>query len=187
MCQWLCKFVEASKKIQKNQAQRLFRPRSIHLCYQTPNPARETVPLGTVFNLTFKSAFSIHIKTIEISTIMPVLDEQYGFFIISHLYNQYGIRFKFTSTFCNLNVFLLLHSLNQTSFVESDCYVVPNAIWRFTSSFVHRKGEKTANLDLNYKVSYDSWQDEDENNLCRAEQQLYDGQWEGRHLNNTRH
>jgi hypothetical protein len=35
-------------------------------------------------------------------------------------------------------------------------------------------------------VSYDSWQDEDENNLCGAEQQLYDGQWEGRHLNNTK-
>jgi hypothetical protein len=35
------------------------------------------------------------------------------------------------------------------------------------------------------KVSYNSWQDEDENDLRGAEQQLYDGQWEGRHLNNT--
>jgi hypothetical protein len=33
------------KKIKKKQARRLFRPRSIHLCHQKPNPARETVPL----------------------------------------------------------------------------------------------------------------------------------------------
>jgi hypothetical protein len=34
-----------SKNIIKNQARRLFMPRSIHLRYQKPNPARETVPL----------------------------------------------------------------------------------------------------------------------------------------------
>jgi hypothetical protein len=34
------------KKFFLNQARRLFRPRSIHLCHQKPNPAHETVPLN---------------------------------------------------------------------------------------------------------------------------------------------
>jgi hypothetical protein len=34
----------------KNQARRLFRPISIHLCHQKPDTARETVPLN---HLTF--------------------------------------------------------------------------------------------------------------------------------------
>ncbi len=33
------------KYILKNKVRRLVRPRSIHLCHQKPNPARETVPL----------------------------------------------------------------------------------------------------------------------------------------------
>jgi hypothetical protein len=39
-----------SNKI-KNQVQRLFRPISIYLCHQKPNPARETVPLRYRFEL----------------------------------------------------------------------------------------------------------------------------------------
>ncbi len=36
---------EEHQKKYKNQARRLFWPRSIHLCHQKPNPARGTVPL----------------------------------------------------------------------------------------------------------------------------------------------
>jgi hypothetical protein len=126
MCQWLCKFVEASKKIQKHQARRLFRARSIHLCYQTPNPARETVPLGTVFNLTFKSVFSIHIKTIEISTIRPVLDEQYGFYYyFSSLHSvRYQMQIHIKTLLLKCISSSTLHQPNIVNIVESACYIV---------------------------------------------------------------
>jgi hypothetical protein len=40
-----------STKIKINQALRLFRPRSIYLCHQKPNPARETVDLTVTSRL----------------------------------------------------------------------------------------------------------------------------------------
>jgi hypothetical protein len=40
--------LEIRRDIKKNQTQRLFWPRSIHLCHQKPNPVRETVPLNCI-------------------------------------------------------------------------------------------------------------------------------------------
>ncbi len=49
------KFEGTSKKL-RNQARHLFWPRSIHLCHQKPNPARETVPLRWWKNCCFSYA-----------------------------------------------------------------------------------------------------------------------------------
>jgi hypothetical protein len=40
--------VNSEEHLKKKPGRHLFRPMSIHLCHQTPNPARQTVPLKSL-------------------------------------------------------------------------------------------------------------------------------------------
>jgi len=46
---WLVLGLNRGRNIWKNQAWRLFRPRSIYLCHQKPNLTRKTVPSSAIF------------------------------------------------------------------------------------------------------------------------------------------